>query len=276
MVPMPQTAPALGRWIYRVLPVRRRTVLANLRRAFGGLSDTEIVTLAQAHYAHLARSLFEIVRFQFLSVERRARLARVENAEPAMRAHALGKGLLLLTGHLGNFEVATVAAIRNFAQYHGGFHVLRRPLSPRWLEHLVVRRFRAAGLEVLPKRGSLDQLLDKLAQGHAVAFVMDQHAAGRDGVRVDFFGHPAGTFRSLAIVALATGAPVVPVSSWREPNGRHVLRFEEALPTIHHDDPNQAIRLNTRAYNEVLEQLILRHPEQWFWTHRRWKDAPPS
>lgn len=270
---VPATAPALGRWVYRLLPVRRRVVLANLRLVFGRtLTEAEIVTLAQAHYAHLARSLMELLRFPFLSEAQRAALARVENVEACLRAHAMGKGVLILTGHLGNFELATVAAIRQFTQYRGQFHVLRRPVSPRWLERLLTRRFRQAGLEVLPKKGALDRLLDRLAAGDAVAFLMDQHAGGRDGVRVDFFGHPAGTFRSLAIIALATGAPVVPMATWREPDGRHVLRFEEALVTVRCADANEAIRANTRAYNATLEQLVMRHPEQWFWVHRRWKE----
>ena len=71
---------------------------------------------------------------------------------------------------------------------------------------------------------------------------------------------------------MSSGAPVVPAASWRAPNGEHVLRFEEALAPIHCDDPGEEIRLNTRAYNEALERLIVRHPEQWFWVHRRWKE----
>jgi len=107
-----------------------------------------------------------------------------------------------------------------------------------------------------------------------VVFPFDQHASRKDGVLVEFFGHPAGTFRSLSVIALSTGAPVVPASSWREPDGTHVLRFEAALAPIEHADPNEAIRLNTRAYNAALEPLVVRHPEQWWWSHRRWKVWP--
>jgi len=88
---------------------------------------------------------------------------------------------------------------------------------------------------------------------------------------VDFLGHPAGTFKSLAILALSTGAPVIPACSWREPDGTHVLRFEDPLPLIECDDTNEAIRKNTQAYNAALERMLLRHPEQWIWMHRRWK-----
>ena len=76
-----------------------------------------------------------------------------------------------------------------------------------------------------------------------------------------------------SLIALATGAPVVPAASWREPDGRHVLRFEEALQVVEHDETNEAIRRTTRAFNAALERLVLRHPEQWYWVHRRWKTS---
>ena len=90
-----------------------------------------------------------------------------------------------------------------------------------------------------------------------IVFPFDQHAAPPDGIEVEFFGHPAWTFKSLAIIALATGAPVLPATSWREDDGRHVLRFGEPMAPIETDDTNEAIRRNTRAYNAVLERLIL-------------------
>ena len=264
-------APLSGKLIFYLLPVRRQVMLANLYRVYGGrVANAEIRRLAQAHYGHLAR-----VCSEFVTSAWRSPTVRVENIEAILRAHAQRKGVLVLTGHFGNWEVATVGGIRTFPQYRGQFHFVRRPLSPRWLDRLVTRRFRRSGLGVLPKRGALDAILERLARGDAVVFVFDQHAGGRDGIDVDFFGHAAGTFRSLAIVALATGAPVVPSATWREPDGSHVLRFEEALRVIEDEDTNAAIRANTRAYNAAIERLVLRHPEQWFWLHRRWKPTSP-
>jgi KDO2-lipid IV(A) lauroyltransferase len=70
---------------------------------------------------------------------------------------------------------------------------------------------------------------------------------------------------------MSSGAPVIPASSWREPDGTHVLRFEEPIPLVETDNPGEDIRTNTRAFNAVLEQMLLRHPEQWIWMHKRWK-----
>ena len=150
---------------------------------------------------------------------------------------------------------------------------VRRAIKPRWLDALVTRRFNAAGFGVVPKRGSLDLILDRLAAGDVVVFPFDQHARPPDGIEVDFFGQPAWTFKSLAILALATGAPVLPASSWREPDGRHVLRFEAPVPPVDVANVNEAIARTTRAYNAAIERLVLRHPEQWWWVHRRWKSA---
>jgi KDO2-lipid IV(A) lauroyltransferase len=270
--PKQTVVPWFGKLLYYLLPYRRSVVLGNLRRVFGAvLPESEILHLAQAYYAHYFRFLIEFIRLPFMSAKKRSAWIRVENMESPIRAHAQGKGVLLLTGHFGNFEVATVAGIGQFPQYRGLFYFVRRLLKPRWLNDFITARSRRAGFGTLSKRGSLDNILDLLAKGAIIVFVFDQHAGRRDGIAVDFFGHPAGTFKSLALIALSTGAPLIPASSWREPDGTHVLRFEEPLPLIECEDVSEAIRLNTRAYNAAIERMLLRHPEQWVWMHRRWK-----
>jgi KDO2-lipid IV(A) lauroyltransferase len=247
-------------------------MMRNLRRVFGDtLSNDELVALSQACYGHFVRFVFEYIRLPFMSAEGKRKLIRIENKEAVIRAHEQGKGVLLLTGHFGNWEVATVAGISQFTQYRGLFHFVRRPLNPRWLNDLVTTRFRRAGFGTLAKRGSLDSLLDLLAKQAIVVFVFDLHAGARDGIVVNFLGQPAHTFKSLAIIALSTGAPVIPAAGWREPDGTHVLRFEEPIPLIDCENTTEAIRLNTQAYNDALERILLRHPEQWIWMHRRWK-----
>ena len=267
-------AGAGARFVYRFAPLRRKVVLENLRRVFGAtVPEAEIVRLAQAHYDHLLRLAGEFAHFRWLAPAKKLALVRVENVEAFLAARAQGKGILILTGHLGNWEVATIAGIAQFPEMRGKFHFVRRAIKPNWLDRVVTRRFNRAGFGVFPKRGSLDAMLDRLEQGDAIVFPFDQHAGPPDGIEADFFGHPAWTFKSLAIIALATGAPVLPAASWREDDGRHVLRFEEPMAPIECDDTSDAIRRNTRAYNAVLERLIVRHPEQWYWVHRRWKHA---
>jgi KDO2-lipid IV(A) lauroyltransferase len=270
--PRETEVPWFAKLLYHLLPYRRAVVLGNLRRVFGDLlPEPEIVRLAQAYYAHYLQFLLEFVRQPLLSAKQRAAWVKVQNVESLISAHGRGKGVFLLTGHFGNFEVATVAGIAGFPQYRGLLYFIRRALKPAWLNSLITWRFRRAGFGTLSKRGSLEAIYEVLNRGGIIVYVFDQHAGAPDGIAVDFFGHPAGTFKSLAILALETGAPVVPASCWREPDGTHVIRFEEPLPLIECEDVGEAIRRNTRAYNAVLERMLLRHPEQWIWMHRRWK-----
>ena len=270
----PSVEPGLaGRILYNLLPVRRRTLLENLRIVYGeDAPPGAIRALAQAFYGHLARSLVECAMLPCLSARKKASLVRIENGEAVAHAAERRKGILILTGHFGNWEVAPLLGLAKLPLYRGRFHFVRRPIRARWIERLVTRRFHAAGIHVIPKKGSLERILERLAAGDIVVFILDQHAAPKDGVEVEFFGRKASTLRSLAVIALATGAPVVPAACFREAGGGHVLRFEDPLPPVDADDADEAIRARTLQYNRALEQLILRHPEQWFWIHRRWKE----
>jgi KDO2-lipid IV(A) lauroyltransferase len=268
----PIHVPFIGKLFYRFLPLRRDVILSNLRLVFGAtLSEDAIVRLAQANYAHLLRVYAGFFLFLLVPVKRRPSRVRAENIEALAGALAQGKGAIIVTGHFGSWEVSTTAGIAKFPEMRGRFHFVRRPIKPRWLDTLVNWHFREAGFGVLPKKGGLDAIVECLECGDIVVFPFDQYAKGKDGIPVEFFGHPARTFKSVAIIALATGAPVLTAASWRESDGSHVLRFEDPLPLIEDDDTNEAIRRNTRSYNAMLERLVLRHPEQWYWAHRRWK-----
>lgn len=265
-----------GRFIYRWLPYRRKVILENLRRVYGGNATTaQITALAQAHYGHLFKLLKELISFRFLSEKRKKAMVRVEGVPELTEAFMAGKGVLILTGHFGNFEVSTVAGIEHFPQVKGRIHFLRRPIKPKWLSDLLTRRFNQAGFGVVGRRGSLEEIVDTLEKGDAIVFPFDQYARKPEGIEVEFFGYGAGTYKSMAVLALSTGAPVMPAASWREPDGTHVLKFWPPLTPIPDSDVGVEIRKNTRAYNAALELAIVRHPEQWWWVHRRWKGKSP-
>ncbi|MEO7500629.1 MAG: 4'-phosphopantetheinyl transferase superfamily protein, partial [Casimicrobiaceae bacterium] len=176
-LPAATAVPLSGRMLFSLLPLRKRVVVENLRRVFGhAVPVAEIERLAQAHYAHLWLLFVEFLKFRWLSAERKRALVTVENVDAFLRAFEGGKGVLILTGHFGNWEVATVAGIQQYPQVHGRFHFVRRPIKPRWLDALVNRRFRKAGFGVVGKRGSLDRIIERLEAGDVVVFPFDQHA----------------------------------------------------------------------------------------------------
>ncbi len=263
-----------GRVIHRLLPYRRRVVMANINQVFGdALPKAHKIHLAKAFYSHLATAIKEMFHLRFMSDDALRSRVDVVGYERMLSVVAEGRGVLVLTGHFGSWEFAPIGGIANFKQFKGQFHFIRRTLGNKAVERILFRRYYQAGLNVIPKKNSLSQVCDALEKNHAVVFVLDQHAAleTRDGVAVEFFNKKAGTYRSLASFAQHTGIPVVPASTHRLPNGRHVLEFHEPIPWRDYGSAQESIYRNTLAYNQALERIILAHPEQWLWFHKRWK-----
>lgn len=265
-----------GRLIYRLIPYRRKVIEANIQQVFGDtLTPAEKTTLMKAFYSHLLTSIKEAFRLRFMSEEKLREAVDVIGHEQMLKVVAEEKGVLVLTAHVGNWEFAPLGGILNFKEFKGQFHFIRRTLASKAIERILFRRYYQAGLNVIAKKNSLQQVCDALDQNHAVIFVLDQHAslANRDGIAVEFFGKKAGTYRSLASFSRHTGVPVVPASAYRLANGRHVLEFHEPIHWQEFADSREAIYHNTLRYNQALERIILAHPEQWMWLHKRWKLA---
>ena len=269
----------LGSAVYTFLPVRRRVVFENLRQVFGDqLSDTEQRRLAKCIYGHVAKTIKEYLAMMVSSDERIASWVDVVGVEHVLKAAEQGRGILILTGHFGNWELSAAAAMMQFKQYKNRFHVIRKSLG-LGMEGVVFGRFRKAGLNVINQMNALTKSLDALENNDVVIFIMDQHnVVGSKAIEVEFFGKAAGTNRSLAMVARQSGAPVIPAVSYRKPDGRHVMQFHPPLEWIAAERSREELYLNTLGYNRVLEKFVLDHPEQWLWAHRRWKlgSRPPS
>lgn len=264
----------IGRILHACLPYRKQVVMSNIEQVFGNkLQPTQKKHLAKAFYSHLATSIKEMLYLRFMSEKKLRACVEVRGYERLLAIAEKEQGVLVLTGHFGSWEFAPIGGIANFKQFKGQFHFIRRTLGNKFLECILFRRYYRAGLNVIPKKNSLHQVCDALEQNHAVIFVLDQHAslANRDGVAVEFFGKKAGTYRSLASFARHTGVPVVPASAYRLADGRHVLEFHEPIPWQEYGNVQESIYQNTLAYNQALERIILAHPEQWLWLHKRWK-----
>ena len=258
--------------MYHLVPVRRRIVMENLRQVFEDqLSETELRRLARCFYSHVAKTIKENLAMMVSSERRIAGQVDVLGVEHVLKAAEQAKGVLILTGHFGNWELSAVAAMLQFKQYQNRFHVIRKSLAPG-LENMVFGRFRKAGLRVVSPANALIDVFDALEKNDVIIFIMDQHnVVGSKAVAVEFFGKEAGTNRSLAMVARQSGAPVIPAVSHRRPDGRHVMRFHPPLEWISAEHHREEIYLNTLGYNRVLERFVLDHPDQWLWAHRRWK-----
>lgn len=264
----------LGRIVYALLPYRRSVIWANLNQVYGEqLGVAEKKRLTQAYYSHVLRSLKEVFQLRFMSEASLRKKVEVRGHENMLAMVAQGKGVLVLTGHFGNWEFAPLGGVLNFKEFQGQFHFIRRTLGAKFLEQVLFRRYYQAGLNVIPKKNSLDQVCMALEKNHAVIFVLDQHASisNRDGIAVEFFGKKAGTYRSLATLSRHSEVPVIPAAGYRLPNGKHVLEFFEPIPWKEYGSKEESLYQNTLAYNQALERIILKNPEQWNWIHKRWK-----
>ena len=263
-----------GRFAYLFLPYRRHIVLKNIDQVYGDqLNKVQKKRLAQAFYSHLLTSIKETLQLRFMSDDALRARVTVTGHTQLLDIASRGQGLLILSAHLGSWEFAPLGGMLNFEQFKGHFHFIRRQLKWKTFERILFRRYHRAGLNVIPKQKALQEVRPALEQNHAVVFILDQHASlvNRDGVAVEFFGKKAGTYRSLASLSRHTGLPVIPAAGYRLPNGQHRLEFYAPIFWQEYATNQDSIYQNTLAYNQALEKIILAHPEQWMWMHRRWK-----
>lgn len=264
----------VGKFFYKYLPFRKKIVLQNMRIVFGdALNEGEIQKLALSFYSHIFTTVKENLMLRFMSREqiRKRALVLGENYLIDLIPNKI-KGAFIITGHMGNWEFAPIGGVLNFKNYMNHFYFVRKLQSIKFLEKFLFKNYYKVGLGVIPKKNSLSQMYHVLEKHQIVVMVMDQHAKGKEGVLVDFFGKKTGTIRSVAMIAQHAGVPVVPARCYRRTDGIHVLEFFPPLPWLHSDNPKEEIYLNTRQYNQVLENLILEYPEQWLWMYKRWKE----
>jgi Kdo2-lipid IVA lauroyltransferase/acyltransferase len=262
----------LGDLLYAAVPRRRRIALANLARAYPELPIDERRRLARRASQHLGMTLSELPRL--LAAPLDSTLARInlegaDHLRAAMTAHG---SALMLTAHLGNWEI--LCATHRLTDY--GLSVVVRRLDAPWLDAIADRLRRRTGVEVIDKRGALRAVLHALRRGRLVGILMDQNAARRESVFVDFFGHPASTSRSIAVLAVRTGAPIVPIFAYRNADGGHRVVIRPALPPASSNDPEAAIVEVTARCTAEIERAIREAAEQWLWSHVRWRTRPSA
>lgn len=264
----------IGKFFYYILPYRKKVIQKNVNLVFEDkLTLKEKQNLIKSFYSHLLKCIWEIIVFRFKRSASLENKVHVKGYQTLLDIHKQGKGVLILTGHFGNWELAPIGGILNFKQYKGQFYFIRRTLKNKFIEKLLFKRYFDAGLNVIPKNNSLDLVKQALDDNNAVVFVLDQHAkiSNKDGIAVEFFGKKAGTFRSLASFARYTNVPVVPAAGYRLKNGEHVLEFFEPIYWEEYKTTRESVYYNTLKYNQALEKIILKNPEQWLWLHNRWK-----
>lgn len=196
----------------------------------------------------------------------------IEGHEHLKAALARHGRALLLTAHLGNWELLTVA---NRLVGHP-LAVVVRPLDSAIMNAAAGRLRRKTGVELIEKRDALRPVLRALRDGRVVGILLDQNTARRESVFVPFFGRSASTSRSMAVLALRTRTPVVPVFIRREAPGRHRVVIHPALVMPEATDVESVIVDVTARCTAAIEAAVRETPEQWLWIHDRWRTRPPG
>ena len=255
--------------------VRRSVAEDNLRAAFPEWTDRQVQDCLRGMYEHLARMLAEFVQFP-----RQVKLANCRevmvfrNRAASVKALCSGRPVLMLGGHFGNWE-ASMAAFGEFGFPMGAVaRKLDNPYVEAWLDSERAR----SGHKLYWKRGGYDGMLELLEAGGNLALLCDQDA-GKRGVFCDFFGRPASTIKSLALLAIEHDALIVVGYGRRLPDDASCrwTRYEigcEAVLDVRDYPGSNAVTLLTEQYTAALERAVRRSPEQYFWVHRRWKTAP--
>lgn len=259
----------LGFLWWDVLRLRRFTVFRNLTIVFPQLSKAEKIRIARASIASLGLSFFEfllIPRIDESYLRKHVVFEGIENYEEARRA---GKGVYFLSLHMGNGDLGT--ALMSIAGLP--LHLISKKFKLKWVNDYWFGVREAKGTRFIDPHGAKTpfEILKALRQNEVVIFVLDQFMGKPYGIETRFFGRKTGTAYGLALFAIKTGSPVLPVYTYRGDDGRTHLVFEPPVPAVENEDRDLQIQQMTEKYNQALERIILKHPEQWMWVHRRWK-----
>jgi Kdo2-lipid IVA lauroyltransferase/acyltransferase len=262
---------AIGGLGYRPLGIRRAVVEQQIRLAFPEMSASEVLATARGAYRHLGRNVAEVALIPRIGVQGVLDLfTEVEGWDLMESAMAAGRGLVMVTGHLGNAELAGAYVAARGVPTHA---IARRQANPLFDRYVTEMRERI-GMHVIMDSEAVRQSTRMLKSGHLVAFLADQGLRGMASTFVPFFGRPAKTPRGPAVFAIRLGAPVLVASSMRLPSGKFRFRVDP-VAVDQTGDRERDIDTVVARYTAVLEQHIRRAPEQYFWHHRRWKRQPP-
>jgi KDO2-lipid IV(A) lauroyltransferase len=264
-------AEALAWLLYHSLGRLRRTGLRNLEIALPEMPPAERPLLLRRLFRYLGWQMVEFCRMSRYTPQNTRNWLRAEGLEHYQAAQARGRGVLVLTGHLGAWELSSF--------YHSmmghPMSIVIRPLDNRPLDGYVSSIRCRHGNRMMPKNDFARGLLRAMRAGETVGILMDTNMTPPQGLFARFFGVEACTASGLARVALKTGAAVLPgFMLWEPAERKYVLRFGPELQFTRSGDADADTAAATQQCNDVLEAWIRRYPDQWLWIHRRWKTRP--
>ena len=264
-------AAGVARILYALSPKLRKTAEVNLRIAFPDWTETQRNAAIRKMVRNLGWMAAEFARFPKYSKETIKEIVVLDRHENFLEGQRRGRGVLILTGHIGAWELSSFV----HALYGYPLHYMARPLDNQRIDALVNSYRCASGNNPIFKNESARVMLKILKESGTIGILADQNTMPEEAVFVDFFGVPASTTTGVARVALHTDAAVVPgYVVWDESIRKYRLMFEPAVELIRTGDTERDVRENTQRFTKVIEDIIRKFPEQWVWMHGRWSARP--
>jgi KDO2-lipid IV(A) lauroyltransferase len=255
---------------YRLGFKNRLITLHNLQRSFPEKNLKEIIRIAKGVYRHFAIVAAEFFDMPYINKENIHKWVEIEGLENYQEAIARGKGVLSIVAHFGNWELMTIAVPICLKP----MYIVYRPLDNPVIDNMVEYVRTMNGNVLIPKGGSGKRVIELLKENQAIGILSDQNVAKSEGVFVDFFGRPACTGVGLAVMAMRSGAPVVPAFMARQKSGRYKFILKPAMEAVCTDDYEADLQVNTQRFTKIVEEIVREYPDQWFWFHQRWKTKP--
>ena len=263
---------ALGRLGYSPFGVRRRVVERQIAAAFPEWNADRVAQVARDAYDHLGRLAVETALMPSLGKKGILDLvSRTTGWELVERAIAAKRGLLLIAGHFGNWEVSGAYIAARGVPVDVIVRRMSNPIFDRYLNQTRAD----LGMTVVYDADAVRRTTRSLKEGRAIGFLADQGVLNLASTHVPFFGRPAKTPRGPAVFTLRYHAPTLFVAAVREPDGRFHLSFED-VPYEETGDRERDVDGIVASYTRILEGMVRKTPEQYFWQHRRWKHQPPD
>jgi Kdo2-lipid IVA lauroyltransferase/acyltransferase len=244
--------------------------LKNLEVAFPELSEAERRRILRASYKNLGRTGAEYVRmggFFYRRLKNRVEYSRTDIWK-ALQPKYPGLGALILTAHFGNFELLPAGHALH------GYQISLVHHTQRFLpgDALITFIRERMGVKIIRKHKAAREMLRTLKRGDLIGIPFDQNAKRSEAIWVPFFGEMAATPGGFDRLAMMAGCPVVPVFIVRQPDGRsHFIDVQEEIEQQRTDDRDADALVNTAKYQMAIEAMVRRYPEQWLWTHRRYR-----
>lgn len=265
------TAGQIGRAMYRWDRRHRQRCEKNVARALGDLTADEVAEVTRQSFEHFIQLVVEVCHTpREVSVATWGKRCEIKNLAPALRLMNAGKPVIMLTGHLGNWEVLGYLLATLGYEVDAIARPIDNPLINDWLLGIRERQ----GMRIITKFDATERMLGVLDRGGALAFIADQNA-GDKGLFVPFFGRLASTYKSIGLLAMTQEVPIVCGYAHRIGPG---FRFEVGTTDIIYpadwaDQPDPLYYITAR-YSRAIETMVRMRPEQYLWMHRRWKSRP--